>query len=240
MEFLLICKKLLTLNHDILLSKIEHYGVRGSSQTWFKSYLHDGKQFVSVNGHSSSICKISCGIPQGSMLGPLLFLIYINDLQNSSKLLNIFLFADDHTGLITKVNKELKIVKVRMDCNKLALNSEKTNFVLFHSPRKKTNDLIPLKFDKESIKRATYLKFLGVLVDEHLSRKCHICELRKKLSRTTGLIFKLRRWLPLATLICLYNSLFSSFLNYGIIVYGLSLTHILILYFFYKRKSLDL
>ena len=177
-----------TVSHDILLGKLEHYGIRGSSQTWFKSYLHDRKQFVSVNGHSSSICKISCGVPQGSVLGPLLFLIFMNDLPNSSKLLKFFLFADDtniyfqaddHTRLIRTVNTELKKVKVWMDCNKRALNIEKTNFVLFHSSRKKATDPIPLKFGKENIKRAKYVKFLGVLVDEHLSWKYHIYELRK-------------------------------------------------------------
>ena len=157
------------------------------------------------------------------MQGPLLFLIYINYLPNSSKLLKFFLFsddtniyfeADDHIGLLRKVNNELKKFKAWMDCNKLALNIEKTNYILFHSPKKKPTDLIPLKFGKKSITRAKYVKFLGVLVDEHLSWKYHICELCKKLSRTTGLLFKLRHWLPLATLICLNNSLFSSFLKY--------------------------
>ena len=224
-----------------------YYGIRGSSQTWFKSYLHDRKQFVSVNGHSSTICKISCGVPQGSVLGPLLFLIYINDLPKSSKLLKFFLLtddtniyfqADDHTRLIRTVRKELKKVKVWMDCNKLALNIEKTNFVLFHSSRKKATDLIPLKLGKENIKRAKYVKFLGILVDEHLPWKYHICELRKKLSRTTGLFFKLRHWIPLATLICLYNSLFSSFLNYGIIVWGLESENYLTPPFLLQKKIL--
>ena len=124
-------------------------------------------------------------------------------------------------GILKLIFITLTKVKVWMDCNKLALNTEKTNVVLFHSPNRKSKDLIPLKFGKESIKRAKYVKFFGVQVDEHLSWKHHICELHKKLSRRTGHFFKLRCCLPLATLIRLYKSLFSSFLNYGMIVWGL-------------------
>ena len=126
-----------------------------------------------------------------------------------------------------------------MDCNKLALNIEKTYFVLFQSSKKKTTDLIPLKFGKENIQRTKFVNFLGVLTDEHISWKCQICELRNKLSRATGLFFKLRRWLPLATLICLYNSLFSSFLNYGVIVWGLKFENYLTPLFLLQKKSLD-
>ena len=220
-----------TVNHDILLKKLEHYGIRGTALSWFKSYLSDRKQFVSVNGISSLTSDITCGVPQGSVLGPLLFLIYINDLPNSSKILTFFLFADDTniyfesdglTRLTKKINKELNKVKSWLDCNKLALNIDKTNFVLFHSPRKQLPDTINLKFGKKSIKKVKYVKFLGVLVDEHLSWKFHINELCKKLSRTTGIFYKIRHYVPLQTLICLYNSLFSSFLNYGIIVWGLT------------------
>ena len=84
-----------TVNHDILLQKLEHYGIRGTALKWFQSYLTNRKQFVSINGHSSSQREITCGVPQGSVLGPLLFLIYINDLPKSSKLLSFYLFADD-------------------------------------------------------------------------------------------------------------------------------------------------
>ena len=84
-----------TVNHKILLSKLEHYGIRGCALGRFRSYLPDRKQYVSVNGKSSSLLTVSCGVPQGSVLGPLLFLVYINDLPNASKKLTFYLFADD-------------------------------------------------------------------------------------------------------------------------------------------------
>ena len=236
-----------TVNHDILLKKLEHYGIRRTALSWFKSYLSNRKQFVSGNGISSLTSDISYGVPQGSVLGPLLFLIYINDLPNSSNILTFFLFADDTniyfeshdlTSLTKKVNKELNKVTSWLDRNKLALNINKTNFVLFHSPRKQLPDLINLKFGKKGIKRVKYVKFLGVLVDEHLSWKYHINELCKKLSRTSGIFYKVRHYFPLQTLICLYNSLFSSFLNYGIIVWGLTYDSYLNQLFLLQKKIL--
>ena len=96
-----------TVNHDILLKKLEHYGIRGTALNWFKSYLSNRKQFVSINGHSSSLANISCGAPQGSVLGPLLFLIHINDLPDSSHFLSFFLFADNTNIYCESDNLEL-------------------------------------------------------------------------------------------------------------------------------------
>ena len=135
-----------TVNHTILLKKLEHYGIRGIPYKWFESYLYSRRQFVSVNGHSSLELEIKHGVPQGSVLGPLLFLLYINDLPNVSKKLTFYLFADDTNiyfdspdlfNLQKTVNKELHKIKRWLESNRLALNIDKTNFVLFYSSSKK-------------------------------------------------------------------------------------------------------
>ena len=84
-----------TVNHAIVLTKLNHYGIRGVVLDWLKSYLSQGKQFVNVNGHNSLSLPVTCGVPQGSILAPLLFLLYVNDLPNTSCLLTFHLFADD-------------------------------------------------------------------------------------------------------------------------------------------------
>ena len=153
--FIVLKKAFDTVNHDILLKKLEHYGARGIALDWFASYLSNCKQYVSVNGHISDYLNITCGVPQGSVLGPLLFLIYISDLPNISKLLSFYLFADDTDiyfeapDMFTQqkiMNRELRYVKKWLDANKLALNIEKTNFVVFHSTAKKVNEPVVLKF----------------------------------------------------------------------------------------------
>ena len=236
-----------TVNHNILLQKLDHYGIRGSSLQWFESYLTGRLQYVSINNHSSSLGKVTCGVPQGSVLGPLLFLIYINDLPNVSKLLSFFLFADDTniyfeteniTKLQCKINKELLKVKSWLEVNKLVLNIQKTNYVVFHSPRKKLPEHILIKFGKNSVTRSRYVKFLGVLMDQHLSWKFHISELTKKLSRTSGIFSKIRHLLPLDILKNLYFSIFSSFLSYGSSTWGLSYDTYLEPLFMLQKKVL--
>ena len=124
-------------------------------------------------------------------------------------------------GSNEKSLQRIKKVKCWLDSNKLALNVGKSNFLLFHSPWKKLTEKMDLKVGKHRIQRTNHVTILGVIIDEYLSWKFHITELCKKLSRSAGTLFKVRHHVPLLTLISLFNSLFSSFLNYGILAWGL-------------------
>ena len=152
---------------------------------------------------------ITCGVPQGSVLGPLLFLIYVNDLPNTSKLLRFYLFADDTSIYIDSdnlstlqkiVNRELKKVRKWLEANRLALNISKTNYVIFHSSAKNLNEFIRSKLGSKVINRVQYIKYLGILVDATLSWKPQIIELSKKLARTTGIFYKIRHYVSSETL----------------------------------------
>ena len=203
--------------------------MRGCALEWFRSYSSDRKQYVAINGSSSNLLSITCCVPQGSVLGPLLFLIYINDLLNASKKLNFYLFADDTniyceskdlSNLLKIVNKELRSIKRWFDANKLSLNIDKTTYIIFHPSSRNVPSDCTMKIGKKLIKRVKFVKFLGLLLDEHLSWKYHLSELSKKLARTCGIFFKIRNLLPLDVLLCLYNALFLSFLQYSLIVWG--------------------
>ena len=196
---------------------------------WFKSYLQDREQSVFINGHESQRKIIKYGVPQGSILGPLLFILYINDFVNASDILHKVLFADDTNLLLSHksphvlqelVNKELEKVDTWFKCNKLSLNINKTNYIIFRSIRNLNNiEHICLTINGQNIERVNSTKFLGIHIDELINFKCHINVLLKKLSKYVGLFFKLRHFLPLSALLTLYRSLFEPHINYCNIVW---------------------
>ena len=178
--FLDLRKAFDTVSHSILLDKLSYYGVRGVALKWFESYLSNRKQFVSVNGVSSDLLNVTCGVPKGSVLGPLLFLIFINDLPAVSKKLKSYLFADDANiyfdadkleKIEKVVNTELRKVNRWLILNKLALNVEKPNFVLFYTnpPPPPPPRNLKIKIGNKRLNEEDCVKFLGVLVDSILS-----------------------------------------------------------------------
>ena len=185
-------------------------------------------QVTQIGDYSSEKVINPCGVPQGSVLRPLLFLVYINDIQNSSDLLDLFLFADDTTLLYSQkslqtlekvVNSELKKVCEWLTVNKLSLNIQKSNYVIFRPPQKKIDREIAINvYDNNtgqylSLDRKNYVKFLGVLIDSNLKWSHHINYVALKISRIVGIIARLRHFVPTQTLLMIYRSLILPYLT---------------------------
>ena len=226
--FLDFAKAFDTVDHKILLDKLNHYGIRGSALNWFRSYLSSRTQKVCINGILSEPNFISHGVPQGSVLGPLLFLLYINDLPSCSNILKFHLFADDtsiffsHTNakdLESIVNQELKIVSTWLSANRLTLNVDKSNFLII-SNKKKTSSAIDIRIDDVSIKEKDYIKYLGVLIDNKLNWKQHAQYVNMKISKGIGILAKMRHFVQTDVLRQLYHVFFSPHIRYGLINWG--------------------
>ena len=228
--FINVYKAFATVNHQILIDKLEHYGIRGNALDIFRSYLSNRKQYVHIDNCKSQTRSISHGVPQGSVLGPLFFLLFINDLPKCCPDGKVRLFADDttiffHRNNINEINSTGKNIMIQLttwfNANKLTLNADKSSFTIFKSSRKTIpNQPDNIEFHDQQIKRTSHIKFLGVILDENLTWNLHINELCSKLKRLFHIFYNIRNVLSKDNIKTIYYTLIYSRIKYGITVFG--------------------
>ena len=226
--FMDLSKAFDTLNHDILIYKLKSYGLSEAALKLMQSYLTNRKQYVEINNTQSTKNDITVSVPQGSILGPLLFITYINDIIHSSTVFRFIIFADD-TTLYTTLNTQEDINDILNDellkinnwpkVNKLSLNVAKTKAMLFHMPQKRILNL-RLKIAGSNIEFIDNFNFRGITINKHLNWTKHMDILPAKIAKTVGILNTLKQVLPINILKMIYNSLILCHLNYGILLWG--------------------
>jgi len=199
--------------------------VQGTELNLFKDYLNGRCQYVEYHGCKSTTQSITTGVPQGSILGPLLFIIYINYLPSVSKVFDMY--ADDTTlicnldALLDEATLNLELNKITdwMSSNKLSLNIKKTKYMIFHTKQRQV--IYPsLKINNVQIERVTQFNFLGLIINSQLSWKNHIEHIATKISKVIGVIYRLKDVYPQSVLLMLYNTLIVSHINYCLLCFG--------------------
>ena len=176
----------MTLNHNILLKKLKYYGLDDNALKWFRSYLSDRHQYVEIEDVRSSTKPSKTGVPQGSILGPLLFIIYMNDINSVSKKFEAILYADDtslnsiiklfgNDNHSSSINNELLLIYDWLNANKLSLNIGKTKYMIFRYPQTRVNSIPSLNvyINGHKVERVNTFDFLGVTINETLTWKDH-------------------------------------------------------------------
>ena len=226
--FLDLSKAFDVIDHKILKTKLHHYGFRGKFLEFILSFIRDRQYFVHVNGKDSDTKTVNIGVPQGSTLGPLLFLLYINDMAKISILLFLSQFADDSTiTYFSKISvehakevieKELKIVLEWLAANKLIINLGKTQLMVFsNSPRR---DPVSITVNNQIINEITETKFLGVILDNKLCWNAHIKHISNKMSKSVSILKILKHTFPTNALKTIYHSLIYPYFNYCNLIWG--------------------
>ena len=215
-----------TISHDILLNKLDFLGFRGPINAWIRSFLTDRHQYVEVGGSVSCSLPITLGVPQGSTLGPLFFILYINDMENILTDMGIIHFADDSTlhvklpkgaNISNMINAELSAIDSWLKVNKLFLNIDKTKYMIF-SLKDRPPDMNIL-ISNTQIGRTDVHKFLGVHIDEKINFGHHISTICSKISRGIGILRRVKPLVPEDVLKQLYYAFIYSHFTYAITSY---------------------
>jgi len=227
--FIDLSKAFDTLNHDILIHKMANYGIRGLALKWFQSYLSERKQYVAIDECVSDTVYVSCGVPQGSILGPLLFIIYTNDIPRCLQYSHPILFADDTTIYLTRknvtelyqiINNELDSLNEWFKTNRLSLNVKKTNYMLFNSGKNPNDNTLSILLNNSSVEKKHVMKFLGLHIDDKLKWDSHIAKLSSKLVSGLYALRISKNIMTTNTLKTLYHSVFQCHINYGLALWG--------------------
>lgn len=227
--FLDLSKAFDTINHTMLLKKLDAYGVRGHPNDYLRSYLTGRLQQVVVSGSRSDLRNVQTGVPQGSNLGPLLFLVYVNDIAELNLNGKVKLFADDTVlsyenkcpvEMVQQMKTDMECILGYLENNLLALNLDKTKMMLFRNSQTVVPTHPPLHVANEVIEEVTSFKYLGVTLDNRLTWRTHIDEVVSSCSALCGILRKLAWTLPRHALLKIYYAFINSKYQYGIQIWG--------------------